>query len=143
MARYVADSKRRLVELGGLIAALMAGAGSYAADQTVTITLTEHGIPHVVAQDWRGLGYGEGYALARNDLCAMADSFATYAGRRALRYGVAATFAAFTGAAPVPNAEEDLVQHFLIGDEVVKAARAEMSLRARALVDGFAAGYNA
>jgi acyl-homoserine-lactone acylase len=143
MGRYVVSSKRRLVELGGLIAALVACAASYAANQTVTITLTEHGIPHVVAQDWRGLGYGEGYALARNDLCAMADSFATYSGRRALRYGVAATFEAFTGAAPVPNAEEDLVQRFLIGDGVVKAARAEMSPRASALVDGFAAGYNA
>ena len=84
--------------VGGLIGALTAGAASYAAGQSVTITLTEHGIPHVVAQDWRGLGYGEGYALARNDLCAMADSFATYSGRRALRYGVAAAFKAFTGA---------------------------------------------
>jgi acyl-homoserine-lactone acylase len=143
MGRYVASLKRRLVAVGGLIAALTAGAASYAADQSVTITLTEHGIPHVVAQDWRGLGYGEGYALARNDLCAMADSFATYSGRRALRYGVAAAFKAFTGADAVPNAEEDLVQRFLIGGWVVKAARAEMSPRARALVDGFAAGYDA
>jgi acyl-homoserine-lactone acylase len=131
------------VVVSGLIAALTAGAASYGAGQSVTITLTEHGIPHVIAQDWRALGFGEGYALARNDLCAMADSFATYAGRRALRYGVAEAFNAFTGAAPVPNAEEDLVQCFLIGDWVVKAARAEMSRRALSLVDGFAAGYDA
>ena len=143
MRRYVASLKRRLVAVSGLIAALTAGAASYAAGQSVTITLTEHGIPHVVAQDWRGLGYGEGYALARNDLCAMADSFATYSGTRALRYGVAAAFKAFAGADAVPNAEEDLVQRFLIGGWVVRAARAEMSSRARALVDGFAAGYDA
>lgn len=135
--------KRRLVAVGGLIAALAGDTGSCAEDQSVTITLTEHGIPHVVAQDWRGLGYGEGYALARNDLCAMADAFATYSGRRALHYGVAAAFKAFTGADPVPNAEEDLVQRFLIGNWVVKVARAKMSPRARALVDGFAAGYDA
>ena len=97
----------------------------------------------MVAQDWRGLGYGEGYALARNDLCAMADSYATYSGKRALQYGEAATFEAFTGDNPVPNTQEDLVQRFLIGGGVVKAARAEMSPRARALVDGFAAGYDA
>jgi acyl-homoserine-lactone acylase len=142
MGRYVASLKR-LVAISGLIAALTAHAASCAAGEAVTITLTEHGIPHVVAQSWRGLGFGEGYALARNDLCSMADSFATYSGQRALRYGVAATFKAFTGAEPIPNAEEDLVQRFLIHDGVVKAARAEMSPRARALVDSFAAGYNA
>jgi len=135
--------RRPLLAVGTLIGALTSGATSYAADQNVTITLTEHGIPHVVAQNWRGLGYGEGYALARNDLCAMADSFATYSGKRALQYGVVATFKAFTGDKPVPNAQEDLVQRFLIGDRVVKAARAGMSSRAHALVDGFAAGYNA
>src|SRR4029077_9507018 len=40
-------------------------------------------------------------------------------------------------------ADEDLVQRFLIDRWVVKAARAEMSPRARSLVDGFAAGYDA
>ena len=143
VARYVVSLTRGLVAVGGLIGGLASGAVSYAAGPGVTITLTEHGIPHVVAQDWRGLGYGEGYALARNDLCAMADSFATYSGRRALRYGEVATFKAYTGDKPFPNAQEDLVQRFLIGDWVVKAALAEMSPRARALVDGFAAGYDA
>ncbi len=143
VARYAVSLSRRLVAVGGLIGALASGAVSFAANPSVTITLTEHGIPHVVAQDWRGLGYGEGYALARNDLCAMADSFATYSGRRALQYGVGAMFKAFTGDDPVPNAQEDLVQRFLIGGWVVKAARADMSSRAGALVDGFAAGYDA
>ena len=136
--------KRRLVTVCGLIGALTTAAASHAVGQAVTVTVTEHGIPHVVARDWRGLGYGEGYALARNDLCALADSFATYSGNRALRYGVDAAFKAFTGDRhPVPNAQEDLVQRFLIGSQVIKAARAEMSARAQALVDGFAAGYDA
>jgi acyl-homoserine-lactone acylase len=127
-----------------LIAALGSGPAVSAAERHVTVTLTEHGIPHVVARDWNGLGYGEGYALARNDLCSIANAIATYSGRRAQRYGMAGAFMAFAGdRAPVPNAQEDLVQRFLIDDEVVKRARAKMSSRARALVDGFAAGYNA
>ena len=135
--------RRRLVAVGGLLGALTGAAASYAADQGVTITLTEHGIPHVVAHDWRGLGYGEGYALARNDLCALADGFTTYSASRALRYGSDKAFKAFTADRPVPNADEDLVQRFLIGGWVVKAARTEMSARARELVEGFAAGYDA
>ena len=38
---------------------------------TVSITMTEHGIPHITAADYRGLGYGYGYAMAQNDLCGM------------------------------------------------------------------------
>jgi len=135
---------RRLMAIGSLIAMLSSGPAVSAAERHVTVTLTEHGIPHVVARDWTGLGYGEGYALARNDLCSIANAIATYSGRRAQRYGVEGSFMAFAGAkALVPNAQEDLVQRFLINDEVVKRARAKMSSRARALVDGFAAGYNA
>lgn len=137
-------SGRRLVAIATLITALSFGPTVSAVERNVTVTLTEHGIPHVVAEDWNGLGYGEGYALARNDLCSIANAIATYSGRRAQRYGMAGAFTTYAGdTAPVPNAQEDLVQRFLIDDEVVKLARAKMSSRALALVDGFAAGYNA
>ncbi len=34
-----------------------------------TIRRTEHGIPHIEARSWAGLGYGFGYAFAQDNLC--------------------------------------------------------------------------
>src|SRR5688572_5683030 len=42
-----------------------------------TITRTEHGIPHVVADDWASLGYGHGYATAETSICNLADTLLT------------------------------------------------------------------
>ena len=36
-----------------------------------TISRTSYGIPHIVADDWGGLGFGEGYAFAEDHLCSM------------------------------------------------------------------------
>jgi len=33
------------------------------------IRRTEHGIPHIKADDWRGLGFGFGYAYAQDNFC--------------------------------------------------------------------------
>ena len=47
-----------------------------------TITRTEHGIPHVVADDWASLGYGHGYATAETSICNLADTLLTGRGER-------------------------------------------------------------
>lgn len=42
-----------------------------------TVTRTEHGIPHVVADDWQSLGYGHGYATAETSPCQLVDVLLT------------------------------------------------------------------
>ena len=48
-----------------------------------TIRRTSHGIPHILADDFAGLGYGYGYSLAQDNICVVADTYVTVR-RRAL-----------------------------------------------------------
>ncbi|MER5732572.1 penicillin acylase family protein [Streptomyces sp. NPDC002138] len=40
-----------------------------------TIRYTEYGIPHIIASDWAGLGTGYGYAVAKDNICTLADTY--------------------------------------------------------------------
>ena len=44
------------------------GDSTYAAD----IQRTEFGIPHITAKNYKGLGYGVGYAFAEDNICSLA-----------------------------------------------------------------------
>src|SRR4051794_26978583 len=48
----------------------------------VVIRRTAHGVPHILAADWRSLGYGYGYAFAQDNLCTIAESYVPGAARR-------------------------------------------------------------
>lgn len=54
---------------------------------TAEIRWTDHGIPHVLASDWKGLGYGYGYAFARDGVCVLAEEFVTVNGERSKYFG--------------------------------------------------------
>ena len=93
-----------------LMSFLLATAASASPDPpaTISITLTTHGIPHILASDYRGLGYGEGYAMAQNDLCGLAATFITYSGERAQRFGADGSDLNYLlGRAPINNAARD------------------------------------
>ena len=46
-----------------------------------TITRTEYGVPHIVAEDWGSLGYGHGYAFARDGFCQLLEDIIRANGR--------------------------------------------------------------
>ena len=52
-----------------------------------TIAWATHGVPHIQARTWEGLGYGYGYALASQDVCILADSYTTVRGERSRFFG--------------------------------------------------------
>ena len=52
-----------------------------------TIRITQHGIPHIVADDWGSLGYGSGYATASSSICNLADTLLTGRGERSKYLG--------------------------------------------------------
>ena len=56
-------------------------------DLSATIRYTEYGIPHVVAKDYEGLGFGQGYAAARDNICAIAQTMMTTSGQRSRHLG--------------------------------------------------------
>lgn len=52
-----------------------------------TIRYTEYGIPHVVATDYRQLGFGQGYAAATDNMCSLAQTMLTTSGTRSRYLG--------------------------------------------------------
>ncbi|MED7947568.1 penicillin acylase family protein [Streptomyces sp. BE20] len=64
-----------------------AAAGSSGGRLSAVIRYTEYGIPHIVADDYAGLGFGSGWAQARDQVCALADAFLTVRGERSLWFG--------------------------------------------------------
>src|SRR5437588_8724968 len=86
-----------LIAVAVAIAAGAHGAGSGRAeaaanpppvgDLHATIRTTTHGIPHILADDFAGLGYGYGYSLAKDNICVIADSYVTVDGQRSRYFG--------------------------------------------------------
>ena len=54
---------------------------------TAEVVWTEYGIPHVTAQDWGSLGYGVGYAYARENFCTLMREYVFSAGNSAMYLG--------------------------------------------------------
>lgn len=89
---------------------------------------TEYGIPHVVAQDWGGLGYGVGYAFAEQNFCSYMRDVVRANGQSAELLGEDG------------NLEFDLVMKLYNTDEALARVKEQMSERGLALFEGYAAG---
>src|SRR5919199_3985898 len=73
---------------GALVAALLALAVPSAAfAASAVIRRTAHGIPHISARDYRGVGFGYGYAFAQDDICPIAEDYITVRGERSRFFG--------------------------------------------------------
>jgi acyl-homoserine-lactone acylase len=97
-----------------------------------TIRWTAHGVPHIVAADVGGLGFGQGYAQAKAHLCELADGFVRVRGERAR----------FLGRGPGDAHVTSDLAHLHLG--YLSRARAMLptaSAETRAMLAGFAAGY--
>lgn len=105
-----------------------------------TITRTTYGIPHIVASDWGGIGYGVAYAYAEDNLCLMAEQFATLAGERSLHFGP--DNKPGPGNSNWTNLESDLAHRALIDLPRLRKKWRERSPEAQALTAGYVAGYN-
>lgn len=54
---------------------------------SATIKTTSYGIPHITAEDYGSLGFGQGYVLAKNALCVMADQIVKVRSERSKYFG--------------------------------------------------------
>jgi acyl-homoserine-lactone acylase len=104
------------------------GDGNYDA----SIVWTEYGIPHVTADDWGSLGYGAGYAYARENYCVLMKEVIRANGESMRWFG-----------SNGGNLADDLVYRFFNTDEYIEnefIAAADETLQA--LSRGYAAGFN-
>jgi acyl-homoserine-lactone acylase len=110
-----------------------------------TITRTSFGIPHVVAQDWPSLGFGQGYAAAEDILCSLADTLVTGRGERSLFFGPDARYRDQV-TLNATNRQADALFRNLRDRKVVEALLDDPvrgpSAEVRAMVEGYVAGIN-
>jgi acyl-homoserine-lactone acylase len=105
-----------------------------------TITRTTHGIPHISARTWQGVGYGVAYAYAEDNLCLLAEEFATIAGERSRHFGPEDK--AVLGFQEIDNLTSDIFFRSAMDLPALREGAARQSRRAQLLAEGYVAGYN-
>jgi acyl-homoserine-lactone acylase len=111
---------------------------------------TAHGVAHVRASDFHGIGYGLAYAYAQDNVCMFADSLLTARGERSLFFGGEAHATRRTGdeygAASfymdLKNEDSDFFFKGYLDIGELKAGYAAASKESRDVLEGYAAGYN-
>ncbi|WP_084307232.1 acylase [Phytopseudomonas flavescens] len=119
------------------MANLAGAAGAAKGAQSVEIRWTSFGVPHIRAADERGLGYGIGYAYARDNLCLLADEVLTVRGERARFLGREGH-----SSSGLDNLSSDLFFRWLNGDQALAEFRAAQSPAVRQLLSGYVKGFN-
>ena len=130
----------RTLLAGALAALLIAPAAEARGGMAATITRTTYGIPHVAADSWEGVGFGVAYAYAEDNLCLLAEEFATVAGDRSLHFGPEAK--AVLGFEEVDNLSSDVFFRAVIDLPMLRESAKSLTPRAQALMAGYVAGYN-
>lgn len=114
---------------------------------SAVVRYTEYGIPHITAKSYAELGFGTGWAQAADQVCVLADGFATVRGERSRYFGADATSDQSLSSATT-NLSSDLYFKGVRDKRTVEALLAEPAPRgpsrqSKDLMAGFAAGYNA
>ena len=132
---------RYLASLAAGTALLCAtGVQAKAPRYAASITRTTYGIPHIRASNWGGLGYGVAYAYGQDNLCMLAEEFATVSGERSRWFGPKET--ATLGFDKIDNLSSDIFFRAIVDLPALRAGFVHASPATRALVGGYVAGYN-
>jgi acyl-homoserine-lactone acylase len=114
----------------------------------VTIRTTEYGIPRIVADDWRGLGYGYGFSLAKENICSMAEIYTTNRGERSKFWGPDGEWQLTGNGIEYTNLEADFAHKRVIATKTIEKLMKQKPPRGprpqvKKVVDGYVKGYNA
>ncbi|MGH8412383.1 MAG: penicillin acylase family protein, partial [Pseudomonas sp.] len=135
----IISSQLARISLAGVFLglSLAANAHNLPGQASADIRRTSFGVPHIRAENERGLGYGIGYAYAQDNLCLLANEIATVNGQRSRFFG------------PDPSTVEgrenrvsDLFFTWLNTPQAVDAFWQAQPLEVRQLMEGYVAGYN-
>ncbi len=130
------------------VTAVAPGSASGETDHTTTIRRTEYGIPHILADDYQSLGYGEGYAFGQDNPCALVQQAITLAGDRSRWFGPTAAAPQLILQGPPPsNLDSDLYYRSVNATGQIQRLLATPApfgptAQVRALVAGYVRGYD-
>lgn len=116
---------------------LAANASSQPEQASADIRRTSFGVPHIRADNERGLGYGIGYAYAQDNLCLLANEIVTVNGERSRYFGPEQLTVEER-----ENLVSDLFFTWLNSPEAVAGFWQVQTPEIQQLMDGYAAGYN-
>ncbi|WP_422421750.1 acylase [Pseudomonas sp. GZD-222] len=106
-------------------------------DASAEIRRTSFGVPHILADNEHGLGYGIGYAYAQDNLCLLANEVVTVNAERSRYFGPdQVTFE------QRKNLASDLFFSWLNTPAAVFGFWQAQPAEVRALLEGYAKGYN-
>ncbi|AXJ05003.1 acylase [Pseudomonas fluorescens] len=125
--------------LAGLFLGLSLSAQAFSpSGQTgADIRRTGFGVPHIRAENERGLGFGIGYAYAQDNLCLLANEIVTVNGERSRYFGPEQLTVEER-----ENRVSDVFFQWLNTPQAVNAFWQAQPVEVRDLVEGYAAGYN-
>jgi acyl-homoserine-lactone acylase len=112
-----------------------------------TIRRTSHGIPHILASDYAGLGFGYAYAFAQDNLCVLANEYVTVNGERSRYFGPDASYTQGGNGASQTNLNSDFFFQRIKDRGTIEELLALAPPRGprpeiKEAVRGFVAGYN-
>ena len=111
-----------------------------------TIRYTEHGVPHIVAKSYDGLGYGYGFAAAKDNFCELANGYLTVGAERSkylgpdgpLNNALSSAGANLTSDLHFQRINDSKLVEQLVAQPAPQGPRAEV----RQLIAGYVQGYN-
>jgi acyl-homoserine-lactone acylase len=132
----------RISAIGQVLALGILAAGTAQAQSPfeAKITRTTHNIPHIEADSWEGVGYGVAYAYAQDNICMLAEEFATVRGDRSVHFGPENE--TVLGFDTVENLISDVFYRSQIDIDALRRAAQSQSAETNALMMGYVAGYN-
>ncbi len=125
--------------LTALMLALSVSAQARTASSEISaeIRRTSFGVPHILAKDDRGLGYGIGYAYGQDNLCLLANEVLTVNGQRSRYFGPQQRTLEQR-----ENLASDLFFTWLNKPVAVSAFWQAQPAPIQALLEGYAQGFN-
>jgi acyl-homoserine-lactone acylase len=135
----IISSQLTRLSLAGLFLglSLAANARSQPEQASAEIRRTSFGIPHIRAENERGLGYGIGYAYAQDNLCLLANEIVTVNGQRSRYFGPEALTLESR-----ENLVSDVFFSWLNTAKAVSGFWQAQPHDVRELMEGYVAGYN-
>ncbi|MDO4236969.1 acylase [Pseudomonas sp.] len=116
---------------------LAASAREQVAQASAEIRRTTYGVPHIRANDERGLGFGIGYAYAQDNLCLLANEIVTVNGQRARFFGPEQATLEERN-----NLASDVFFTWLNTPNAVEAFWRAQTPQIRQRIEGYVAGFN-
>lgn len=116
---------------------LSAHALSPATSTSADIRRTSFGVPHIRAENERGLGFGIGYAYAQDNLCLLANEIVTVNGQRSRYFGPEQVTVEER-----ENRVSDVFFTWLNTPDAVKTFWQAQPVKVQDLMQGYVAGYN-